>query len=151
MEAGKPTCNVLAPQYYAKCNRRKFMYHDTTKEMWDGVNDTYSNVDNTSSIFKIKSLLYDLKQGESSITKYLNALSRHWQQLDEYEEIEWKISDDKKKYKKLNERDRIYNFLLGLNKDLGEVQGRVLGTNHCQSCEKCYQKYEEKIVEERSC
>lgn len=80
------------------------MYHDTTKEMWDAMNDTYSNVDNTSSIFKIKSLLYDLRQGESSITKYLNAL----------------------------------------NKDLDEVQGRVLGTNHSQSYEKCYQKYGEK-------
>src|ERR1051325_4825973 len=38
------------------------------------------------------------------------------------------MSDDKKKNKGLIERDRIYNFLLGINKDLDEVRGRVLGT-----------------------
>lgn len=33
-----------------------FMYYDTAKEMWDAVKETYSNVDNTSAIFEIKSI-----------------------------------------------------------------------------------------------
>nr|KYP76649.1 hypothetical protein KK1_020900 [Cajanus cajan] len=48
-----------------------FMYYDTSKEMWDAVKETYSNVDNT----------------------------RHWQQLDIYEDVQCSCTEDKKKYK----------------------------------------------------
>ncbi|RVW43701.1 hypothetical protein CK203_080512 [Vitis vinifera] len=37
-----------------------FMYYGTTKEIWDAVRETYSNIDNTSAIFEIKSILQDL-------------------------------------------------------------------------------------------
>ena len=90
--------------------------------------ETYSNIDNTSAIFEIKSLLHDLQQGEKSVTEFSNTLSRYWQRLDTYDEIEWKCPDDKKKYREMVGKDRIYKFLLGLNRDLDEVHGRVLGT-----------------------
>lgn len=48
-----------------------FLYYDTAKEMWDAVNETYSNVDNTSAIFEIKSLLHDLRQGEYLVMSIL--------------------------------------------------------------------------------
>lgn len=38
----------------------KFMYYNTARQMWDTMKDTYSNMDNTSIIFEIKSLLHDL-------------------------------------------------------------------------------------------
>ncbi|KAJ1408401.1 Gag-polypeptide of LTR copia-type, partial [Sesbania bispinosa] len=105
-----------------------FMYYDTAKEMWDAVKETYSNVDNTSAVFEIKSILHDLRQGDFSVTEYFNTLSRHWQQLDIYEDVQWSCTEDKKKYKELVEKDRIYKFLLGLNIELDEVWGRILGT-----------------------
>ncbi|KAJ1404398.1 gag-polypeptide of LTR copia-type [Sesbania bispinosa] len=105
-----------------------FMYYDTAKEMWDAVKETYSNVDNTSAVFEIKSILHDLRQGDFSVTEYFNTLSRHWQQLDIYEDVQWSCTEDKKKYKELVEKDRIYKFLLGLNTELDEVRGRILGT-----------------------
>ncbi|KAJ1426515.1 hypothetical protein SESBI_10259 [Sesbania bispinosa] len=64
-----------------------FMYYDTAKEMWDAVKETYSNVDNTSAVFEIKSILHDLRQSDFSITEYFNTLSRHWQQLDMPSEV----------------------------------------------------------------
>jgi len=91
-----------------------FMYYDTTKEIWDAVKETYSNIDNTSAIFEIKSLLHDLQQGEKSVTEFSNTLSRYWQRLDTYDEIEWKCPDDKKKYREMVGKDRIYKFLWGL-------------------------------------
>ena len=90
--------------------------------------ETYSNIDNTSAIFEIKSLLHDPRQGEKLVTEFFNTLSRYWRQLDTYEEIEWNCPEDKKKYRELVEKDIIYKFLLGLNRDLDEVCGRVLGT-----------------------
>jgi len=74
----------------------------------------------------MKSILHDLQQGESSVTEYFNVLYRHWQQLDIYEKVSRCGTKDKKKYKELG-TDRIYKFLLGLNKDLDEVRGRILG------------------------
>ena len=105
-----------------------FMFYDTAKEIWDAVKETYSNVDNTYVVFEIKSILHDLRQGESSVTEYFNILNKHWQQLDIYEEVTWCCTEDQKKYKELVEKDRIYKFLLGLNKNLDEVRGRILGT-----------------------
>jgi len=104
-----------------------FMYFSTTKEKWDATQETYLDVDNTSAIFEIKSLIHDLRQGNSIITEYFNTLTRYWQQLDIYEEIKWSCAEDSMQYKTLVEKERIYKFLLGLNKDLDEVRGRILG------------------------
>ncbi|KAJ1442200.1 Gag-polypeptide of LTR copia-type [Sesbania bispinosa] len=54
-----------------------FMYYGTAVEIWNATKETYSNVDNTSAIFKIKSLLHDLRQGDSSVTEYYHSLTRH--------------------------------------------------------------------------
>ena len=55
-----------------------FMFYDTAKDIWDAVKEMYSNVDNTSVVFEIKSIPHDLRQGESSVTEYFNILYRHW-------------------------------------------------------------------------
>ncbi|RVW40843.1 Retrovirus-related Pol polyprotein from transposon RE1 [Vitis vinifera] len=103
-----------------------FMYYGATKEIWDVARETYSNIDNTSAIFEIKRILQDLRQGDSTVTEYFNILTRYWQQLDIYEELVWKCPEDGLLYKKVIEKERIYKFLLGLNKNLDEVCGRVL-------------------------
>lgn len=38
-----------------------FMYYETAAEIWKAAKETYSNVDNTSAIFEIKSLLHELR------------------------------------------------------------------------------------------
>ncbi|RVX10421.1 Retrovirus-related Pol polyprotein from transposon TNT 1-94 [Vitis vinifera] len=103
-----------------------FMYYGTAKEIWDAARETYSNIDNTSAIFEIKSILQDLRQGDSTVIEYFNILTRYWQQLDIYEELVWKCPEDGLLYKKVIEKERIYKFLLGLNKNLDEVRGRVV-------------------------
>ncbi|RVW23088.1 hypothetical protein CK203_099976 [Vitis vinifera] len=102
-----------------------FMYYGTAKEIWDAARETYSNIDNTSAIFEIKSILQDLRQGDSTVTKYFNILTRYWQQLDIYEELVWKCPEDGLLYKKVIEKERIYKFLLGLNKNLDENSALV--------------------------
>ena len=63
-----------------------------------------------------------------SITQYFSRLPRYWQQLNTFETTKWDCPTDAVKYKKIVEKKRIYKFLLGLNKDLDEVRGRILGT-----------------------
>ena len=115
-----------------------FMYYGTAHEIWSAAKETYSNVDNTSAIFEIKSLLHDLRQGDSTVTEYYQTLTRFWQQLDVYEDTEWNCPEDQQQYRKLIEKDRIYKFLLGLNKNLDEVRGRILGTKPLPSIREAF-------------
>lgn len=105
-----------------------FMFYGTAKEIWDAARETYSDNDNTAELFEIKSVLHDLRQGDMSVAQYFNTLNRHWQQLDMFEEVDWDCPADSIKYKKTIEKERIFKFLLGLNKDLDEVRGTVLET-----------------------
>lgn len=45
-----------------------------------------------------------------------------------FEVHEWKCPEDGALYKQIVEKKQVFKFLMGLNKDLDEVRGRVLGT-----------------------
>ena len=83
---------------------------------------------NTSALFEIESNLHDLRQGEFLVTHYYNTLTRYWQQLDMFEEHKWDCPEDGMLFRKIVEQKRIFKFLLGLNQNLDEVKGRILGT-----------------------
>ncbi|KAL3498367.1 hypothetical protein ACH5RR_041099 [Cinchona calisaya] len=61
------------------------------------IEETYYDNDNIAELFEIKGVLHDLKQGNVG------------------------------KYKKIIEKERIFKFLLGLDKSLDEVRGRIIG------------------------
>ncbi|KAF7808202.1 Retrovirus-related Pol polyprotein from transposon TNT 1-94 [Senna tora] len=73
-----------------------FMFFATAAEIWKAAKESYSDVKNTAELFEIKGALHDLKQGELSVPQYFNTLNR------------------------------IYKFLLGLNKSLDNIRGRIL-------------------------
>ncbi|KAF7808226.1 sacsin isoform X2 [Senna tora] len=103
-----------------------FMFFASAAEIWKAAKESYSDVENTAELFEIKGALHDLKQGELSVPQYFNTLNRYWLQLDMFECPEWKCSEDAETYKKLVEKERIYKFLLGLNKSLDNIRGRIL-------------------------
>ena len=63
-----------------------------------------------------------------SIMKYFNTISKLWQELDLYQTITWHYTKDDQLFLAIQERDCIFDFLQGLNVDLDEVRGRILGT-----------------------
>ncbi|KAF7821700.1 Retrovirus-related Pol polyprotein from transposon TNT 1-94 [Senna tora] len=103
-----------------------FMFFATAAEIWKAAKESYSDVENTAELFEIKGALHDLKQGELSVPQYFNTLNQYWLQLDMFECPEWKCSEDAATYQKLVEKERIYKFLLGLNKSLDNIRGRIL-------------------------
>lgn len=48
--------------------------------------------------------------------------------MDLFHEIKWGCVEDGKKYEKMVEKERVFDFLHGLNVDLDEVRGQLLGT-----------------------
>ncbi|KAL5850211.1 hypothetical protein ACOSQ4_008224 [Xanthoceras sorbifolium] len=105
-----------------------FLLYETAREIWKVAKETYSSSDNTAELFGIESNLYDLRQGELTVTQYFNNLTRHWQQLDLFEKYQWKNQEDSSMYKDILEQKRIFRFLVWLNPYLDEVRGRTLAT-----------------------
>ncbi|RVW39753.1 Copia protein [Vitis vinifera] len=106
---------------------RKFLTVGTAKDIWDATKETYSSSENTSELFQVESALHDFRQGEQSVTQYYNTLTRYWQQLDLFETHSWKCSDDAATYRQIVEQKRLFKFFLGLNRELDDVRGRIMG------------------------
>ncbi|KAL5565431.1 hypothetical protein UlMin_028595 [Ulmus minor] len=87
---------------------KNFLLYETANEIWDAAREIYSNNENTMELFEIKGTLHDLHQGDLLIH-------------------DWSCLIDGAKYREIVEKKRVYKFLLGLNKNLDEVQGRILG------------------------
>uniref|UniRef100_A0A2N9GQ49 Reverse transcriptase Ty1/copia-type domain-containing protein n=1 Tax=Fagus sylvatica TaxID=28930 RepID=A0A2N9GQ49_FAGSY len=104
-----------------------YMCYPTAQELWENVNQMYSDLGNQSQIFELTLKLGEMRQGEDSVTKYFNSLKRVWQDLDLFNTYEWKSVEDSRHHKKIVEDNRIFKFLAGLNIECDEVRGRVIG------------------------
>ena len=105
-----------------------YLFYSTAKGIWDAVHLAYSNYDYTSQVFELQNRARSLKQGDLDVTRYFNLLKKLWQELDLFHFCDWKDPEDAILYKKMLTKERIYDFLAGLNQDLDEVRGRILGT-----------------------
>ncbi|RVW24010.1 Retrovirus-related Pol polyprotein from transposon RE2 [Vitis vinifera] len=115
-----------------------FLSFDTAKEIWDTAKETFSDKENTSEIIQIEGILHDLRQGNLTVTEYFNTLTRLWRQLDTFEVHNWNCVTDGFLYKKIVEGKRVFKFLLGLNKNLDEIRGRIMGVKPLPSLREAF-------------
>ncbi|CAN1305472.1 hypothetical protein LINPERPRIM_LOCUS26530 [Linum perenne] len=104
-----------------------YLLHQSAKDVWDDAKDTYSTTDNSSALFEVEARLYNLKQGDMDSTEFFNHLYRSWLHLDMYEAQPWETAKDSALFKRFIEKKRTIQFLLGLNPELDDVKGRVMG------------------------
>lgn len=103
------------------------MFMKTSKEVWDSVKGTYSDLENFSQNFELKTKLWQSKQGNRAVTSYYNEMVASWQELDQCYDDKWENTDDYIRHQKHEENDRVFMFLAGVNRALDEVKGRILG------------------------
>lgn len=61
------------------------------------------------------------------VTEYFNILSSLWQELDILNaQHRWHCEEDAVLYRSIIDKEQIYDFVSGLNKDLDEVHGCTL-------------------------
>ncbi|KAJ0089486.1 hypothetical protein Patl1_13519 [Pistacia atlantica] len=94
---------------------KTYLFLSTTKDVWDVVRETYSMVKIPSQIFEIKTRLWQMKQGEKKVTIYYMEMTSLWQELDLSFEEEWL------------ENERVFEFLIGVHRDMKDVRGQILG------------------------
>ncbi|KAJ9702785.1 hypothetical protein PVL29_004494 [Vitis rotundifolia] len=105
---------------------KTYMFLPTAKDVWDAIRETYSDVENASQIFEIKTRFWKMKQGDREVTEYYTKMLGLWQDLDLSYEEEWECTGDSVRFKKKMENERVFEFLAGLNHELDDVRSRVL-------------------------
>lgn len=103
------------------------MFLDTAKEVWDSIRETYSKVNDAAHIYEIETKMAGAKQGNRSIIEYINYLKGLRQEMDLYQNIQMKCSEDAILLKRFVEKERIYDFLVGLNMEFDVVRVQILG------------------------
>ncbi|KAL9420097.1 hypothetical protein AB3S75_037804 [Citrus x aurantiifolia] len=106
---------------------KTFMYLKTARDVWEAVREAYSDLENQSQLYELNTCMWKMQQGNRDVTAYYNDMMAVWQELDLFEDEQWENSNDSARYKKKIERGRVFVFLAGLNKELDEVRGRILG------------------------
>lgn len=80
-----------------------------------------------AQIYEIRTKVATTKQGTRSIIKYANLLQTLWQELDHYQCLKMKRSEDAALHKRCLENERMYNFLAGLNIEFDAIRVQILG------------------------
>lgn len=102
------------------------MFLDTAKDIWDFISRTYSKANYAAQVYEIKVKTAATKPGNKSVTEYANTLQNLWQELDHYRVFDMKCTEDAAILKKFITKDRIYEFLAGLNPEFDQVRVQVL-------------------------
>ena len=127
---------------------RTYLFYKTAKEVWESVQEMYSDLEDFSQCFEVRSAIRNTKQGMNSVTEYFNVLVGLWHEMDMFYAITWESPTDSTQYNKMIERERIFDFLYGLNPDLDEVRGRILGTKPLLSLKEVFSE-ERKTTKEK--
>jgi len=104
-----------------------YMFLVTAKDIWDAVRQTYSKVKDTALIYEIKTKLSITKQGNMMVIEYYNTMKSFWLELDYYQDFKMQCNDDAVILKNYVERERIFEFLAGLNIEFDQIRVQILG------------------------
>ena len=133
--------NSMVPDIANTC-----LFLSTAKEIWDTLVQTYTHVGDVYHMYGLRVRIQATKQVESSVTTYFNQLHSLWQEFDYYNPIEMESEAETIKLKKLIEKERIFEFLAGLNTDMNRIKYQILDSKPLPSLFKVYGRV---LAEER--
>ena len=117
---------------------KQYLLLDTAEKIWNSTKRTYSRKGNDAQIFEIRNKIHGTKQGELTITDYYSELSGLWQEIDYYQDLQAHCIEDAVLFQKLVEKERVYDFLAGLNPEDDQISVQVLGKIPFPSLEDAY-------------
>jgi len=111
------------------------MFLTTAKDIWEAIRLTYSKVHDAAQIYEIRTKVVATKQEARSITEYANVLQTLWQELDHYQCLKMKCSEDAALQKRFVEKERTYDFLVELNIEFDVVRVQILSNKDLEVLE----------------
>ena len=71
----------MVSQLYGAKDWENLSFYKTAQEIWEVVQEIYSNMENIAQSFQIHSTIRTTRQGNNSVTEYYNALTELWQEM----------------------------------------------------------------------
>ena len=124
-----------------------YMFLATTKDIWDIIQQTYSQARDAAQVYEVKVKTIAEKQGSKTVIEYANQLKTLWQELDHYRVIKTKCPEDVAVLKDFIEQDRVYDFLVGLNPEFDQVRIQILGKQEVPCFMRWWHWFEERKAE----
>ncbi|RVW84809.1 Retrovirus-related Pol polyprotein from transposon RE1 [Vitis vinifera] len=101
------------------------IYAKTTSEIWADLRERFSQ-GNDSRIYQIKRDIVEHRQGQQSISVYYTKLKAFWDELSSYHEVLSCSCGGLEKLKERDEKERVMQFLMGLNDSYAAIRGQIL-------------------------
>ena len=107
--------------------RHTFLLLDTPHKIWTTAKQTYSQQGNDAQCFDLRKKLRTLDQHHRSVAEYFAELSGMWQEFDFYQGFQAVCTVDAANWLKRLEKERVYDFLAGLDVEYDQIRVQVLG------------------------
>ncbi|XP_056159465.1 uncharacterized protein LOC130135111 [Syzygium oleosum] len=105
---------------------KNYMFLPTAKDIWEAVRQSYSKVQDAVVIYELKTKASTTKQGNRSVTEYYNLMRGLWLEIDHNLNLEMRCAEDTNTLRNHIERDRIFEFLAGLNVNFDQIRVQIL-------------------------
>ena len=106
---------------------KTYLFLSSAQALCESVKEMYSDVGNSAQLFEIKNLISETRQGSHPVTQYYNQLIGLWHECDLFSDFKWHCSTNQLNYQKMQNTEQVFDFLAGLNKELDDVRGCILG------------------------
>ncbi|XP_043809433.1 uncharacterized protein LOC122722509 [Manihot esculenta] len=117
---------------------KSYLLIDTAAKIWKALSLTYSKIGNDAQIYDIRNKIHGTKQGEMTISQFYSELCGLWQELDYYQDFQADCTGDTVKFQRMIEKERVYDFLAGLNNEYDPIRVQVLGRNPFPSLQEAH-------------
>ncbi|XP_058199324.1 uncharacterized protein LOC131314589 [Rhododendron vialii] len=107
--------------------RYTFLLLDSPHQIWTIAAQTYSQQGNDAQCFELRKRLRTLEQDHRSVAMYFVDLSGAWGEFDYYQGFQAVCAVDATNWLKRMEKERVYDFLAGLDMELDPIRVQVLG------------------------
>ncbi|KAL6334337.1 hypothetical protein AAG906_014738 [Vitis piasezkii] len=101
------------------------IYAEIAAEIWADLRERFSQ-GNDSRIYQIKRDIVEHRQGQQSISVYYTKLKAFWDELSSYHEVLSCSCGGLEKLKEMDEKERVMQFLMGLNDSYAAIRGQIL-------------------------
>ncbi|XP_031378383.1 uncharacterized protein LOC116193772 [Punica granatum] len=117
-------------------------YATEAKTLWDDLKERYSQ-GNEMRIYQLKSDISIYRQEGKTIQKYYSGIKTLWDELENYLESLGCSCDAAARYTAQREKEKIYQFLMGLDEQFRGVRSDILRAEPLPSMSRIYQMVSE--------
>ncbi|XP_070026709.1 uncharacterized protein LOC142182337 [Nicotiana tabacum] len=101
------------------------MYASSAKKVWDEFKERF-DTDNLTRIYQLWTDIASLKQGTESVTSYFSKMKDLWDELDILAQLPSCDGEESRPYVEHLVRQRLLQFLMGLNESYSQVRSNIL-------------------------